>query len=73
MQLDIEDRAYGFEIQRDGAQFALVDRDTFNNWGKLSQRFPTRDAAEEYAYRCDAFKRGRRRKVDLESWELPRA
>lgn len=69
MQLDIEDRAHGFEIQRDGAEFVLVDRASWNNWGKLKQRFPTRDAAVDYARRCDDFKRGKRRMVDLESWE----
>lgn len=60
MQLDIEDRAYGFEIQRDGKLFRLVDRDTSNNWGELSARWSTRDEAEEYARQCDAFKRGLR-------------
>lgn len=62
-QLDIEDRAYGFEIQRIGDTFKLVDRANFNNWGTLNTLFPTRDAAEDYACRCDAFKRGRRSTV----------
>jgi len=60
MQLDIEDIAHGFAIQRDGNQFALVDRSTFNNWGALKIRFASRDQAELYAYNCDQFKRGRR-------------
>lgn len=72
-QLNIEDRAHGFEIQRDGAQFRLVDRSTFCNWGTLSNRFVSRDAAEEYARRCEDFKCGRRRTVDLEKWEESRA
>lgn len=62
-QLDIEDRAYGFEIQRRGEMFCLIDRATFNNWGELKQLFATRAEAEDYAWRCSEFKRGRRMSV----------
>lgn len=64
MQTDIEDRAHGFEIQRDGAQFFLVDRNVFNNWGTLSKRFDTREAAVVYAFNCNSFKKGRRGSVE---------
>lgn len=69
MQFDIEDRAHGFEVQRDGDQFRLVDRATFNNWGTLKPRFANRADAVDYARRCDDFKRGKRRTVELEAWE----
>lgn len=63
MQLDIEDKVAGFEIQRCPEGFRLVDRATFNNWGEPARRFDTRDAAADYAQRCDDFKRGRRMTV----------
>ncbi|MGY3482251.1 hypothetical protein ACVW1C_000134 [Bradyrhizobium sp. USDA 4011] len=63
-------RAYGFDILPDSGKFRLIDRCEFNNWGELSRRFDTAAEAEEYARRCDEFKRGKRSSVELRAWEL---
>lgn len=45
--------------------YYLLDRATFNNWGekRRDDRFPTREAADAYAWRCYEFKTGRRMNI----------
>jgi hypothetical protein len=48
--------------------YRLVDADTFNNWGTITQNgtgfpFRTKDEADDFAWRCHEFKTGQRMTV----------
>jgi hypothetical protein len=51
---------YGFEIKlNERGYYRLHDTAEFNNWGDTGPAFRTVEEAEEYARRCDRFKRGK--------------
>ena len=60
--------AGGFDVLPVPGGFKIVDTDTYNPW-RVDTVFPTSAAAEDYAYRCNDFKRGRRMTVNLQPWE----
>ncbi len=61
--------AGGFDILPVPGGFQCVDTCTINNWGAAGPVHASREAAEDYAYRCNDFKRGHRMTVDLQPWE----
>ncbi len=49
-----------FRVFFERGQWVIRDYCGFNNWGRMSTTYDTREAAEAYALRCHEFKIGHR-------------